>query len=184
MADAPASSGRLPPASAPTRAPRTAAEACNHTTTPAARSCRRFSGSSTAPPPHAITRGTGDAARVGDRVAFEDPELLLTVVFEDLGDTHPGVRLDQLVGVEERTIEQLGAALPHRRLARAHEADEHEVLRARRNVGHGATAATRGTRRGCARAPRGSRPRTSGWLPVRARARSSSPPRRPTPVPR
>ena len=73
----------------------------------------------------------------------------------------PARRLDELVGVDEGPAEQLGAALPDRRLARAHQPDEHEVPRSahRRHV----TAATRRTRRGCARARRASRRRTCEW---------------------
>ena len=45
----------------PTRPASVPGSAVSHTTTPASRTRRRFSGSSTAPPPHAITRGCGDA---------------------------------------------------------------------------------------------------------------------------
>src|SRR5581483_2950008 len=47
---------------------------------------------------------------------------------EELGDRASGVVLDEAVGVDERPAEPEGGRLAERRLARAHEADEREVL--------------------------------------------------------
>ena len=55
-------------------------------------------------------------------------ELRLAALFEELGDGRAEVLLEIAVEVEERPAQPLGDERPDRRLARAHEADEREVL--------------------------------------------------------
>ena len=62
-----------------------------------------------------------------DRLRFEPPERRLAVLGEDAGDRPAGQSLDQRVGVQERAAQPGRDHLPHRGLARAHEADEHDV---------------------------------------------------------
>ena len=69
-------------------------------------------------------------ARIGDCASFELAEMRFTLAGEDLGHGHAGGGADELVGVDERAIEQVRAPLPHRGLPRAHEPHEHEVPRA------------------------------------------------------
>ena len=54
-------------------------------------------------------------------------ELGLAALVKDLGD-RPVPLLDLLVSVDERAARCLRDLLPHRRLARPHEADEGDVL--------------------------------------------------------
>ena len=111
------------------RAPRATRAATRRS--PARAGARRFSGSSTAPPPHAITSGVGRRGRRRrPRRARRTRKPLLALGADRCRRTaRRRGRDDELVGVDERPAEQLGAALPDGGLARAHQPDEHEVPR-------------------------------------------------------
>jgi hypothetical protein len=66
-------------------------------------------------------------AGVDHGLALELAETSFTFVGEQLGDGHPGVRLDDVVGVDERSGEPGRARGADRRLPRSHEPDQHEV---------------------------------------------------------
>ena len=121
----------------PTRFASTGTGACNQTTVPVARSRLRFSGSITVPPPHAITRGSGDALTSATAWRSSVAEGGFAVLGEELGERHAGRRDDEVVGVDERPPEPLRAPAADRRLAHTHQADEDEVARVGlRRAGH------------------------------------------------
>ena len=88
----------------------------------------------------AATAGDDDRDRrragIRDRLTFHRPEPDLAHGREQLGDGLTRARLDELVGVDERTAERLGAPLPHRRLPGAHQPHEDQMEGRGRAVAH------------------------------------------------
>ena len=81
----------------------------------------------TAPPPSAITAGSGVGERRADRVRLDLAEALLPALLEQLGDRLAGALLDRVVEVEERAVEPRRQLAAERRLAGAHEPDQDDV---------------------------------------------------------
>ncbi len=71
--------------------------------------------------------------RLGDHDLLERAELSLSALVEELRD-RPVTALDLLVRVDERAADARGDVATDRRLPRAHEADESEVLAERAYV--------------------------------------------------
>ena len=96
----PTSSGRV------TRRPRgvtpsSVVDARNHTTSPWARSARRLSASSTAPPPHEITSGVGDAAASATASRSARGSRASPRSTRSRRHGTPAAATDELVGVDE-----------------------------------------------------------------------------------
>ena len=80
---------------------------------------------------HEGTAAGGDDRRPGgkqpgDHPLLTIPEMRFPEAVENLGNRHPGGRLDLLVGIPEGKAEAGGKAPPDARLARPHHADQHD----------------------------------------------------------
>ncbi len=76
----------------------------------------------------------GRCGGIGHGQALTPSEAGLPFGGPDVVEGHTRGRDDELVGVEEGTVEELGAPLADGGLARAHQADEHEMGRSHRSV--------------------------------------------------